>query len=88
MTTTSSDQAIRYGGSDEVERPLGRSIKRGMLNTCPACGSGKLFKSFLKPVDNCAACGEAMHHHRSDDLPPYLDDRGHRPPHHRRLHGN
>lgn len=72
MTTTSTDQAIRYGGSEEVERPLGRSIKRGMLNTCPACGSGKLFKSFLKPVDNCAACGEAMHHHRSDDLPPYL----------------
>ncbi len=72
MTTTSSDQAIRYGSSDEVERPLGRSIKRGMLNTCPACGTGKLFKSFLKPVDNCAACGEAMHHHRSDDLPPYL----------------
>jgi len=72
MTTTSTDQAIRYVGSEEVERPLGRSIKRGMLNTCPACGSGKLFKSFLKPVDNCAACGEAMHHHRSDDLPPYL----------------
>ncbi|MBW9113055.1 DUF983 domain-containing protein [Rhizobium cauense] len=72
MTTTSTDQPIRYGASEEVERPLGRSIKRGMLNTCPACGSGKLFKSFLKPVDNCAACGEAMHHHRSDDLPPYL----------------
>jgi len=72
MTTTSTDQAIRYGGSEEVERLLGRSIKRGMLNTCPACGSGKLFKSFLKPVDNCAACGEAMYHHRSDDLPPYL----------------
>jgi len=72
MTTTSTDQPIRYGASEEVERPLGRSIKRGMLNTCPNCGSGKLFKSFLKPVDNCAACGEAMYHHRSDDLPPYL----------------
>ncbi|MBB3539375.1 MULTISPECIES: DUF983 domain-containing protein [unclassified Rhizobium] len=72
MTTTSSDQPIRYGSSEEVERPLGRSIKRGMLNTCPNCGSGKLFKSFLKPVDNCAACGEAMYHHRADDLPPYL----------------
>ncbi|EPE98885.1 DUF983 domain-containing protein [Rhizobium grahamii] len=72
MTTTSTDQAIRYGASEEVERPLGRSIKRGMLNTCPNCGTGKLFKSFLKPVDNCAVCGEAMHHHRADDLPPYL----------------
>ncbi|KRB53180.1 hypothetical protein ASE04_08175 [Rhizobium sp. Root708] len=72
MTTTSSDQPIRYGASEEVERPLGRSIKRGMLNTCPNCGTGKLFKSFLKPVDNCAVCGEAMYHHRADDLPPYL----------------
>jgi len=56
MTTTSSDQTIRYGSNQEAERPLGRSVKRGMMNTCPACGSGKLFKSFLKPVDNCAAC--------------------------------
>jgi uncharacterized protein (DUF983 family) len=71
-TTTSSDQAIRFGDFEEVKRPLWQSIKRGLLCRCPACGSGKLFRSFLKPVDNCAACGEAMHHHRSDDLPPYL----------------
>ena len=72
MTTTSGDQAIRFGDIEEVKRPLWQSIKRGLLCRCPACGSGKLFRSFLKPVDNCAACGEAMHHHRSDDLPPYL----------------
>jgi uncharacterized protein (DUF983 family) len=72
MTTTSGDQAIRFGDIVEVKRPLWQSIKRGLLCRCPACGSGKLFRSFLKPVDNCAACGEAMHHHRSDDLPPYL----------------
>ncbi|KQV31765.1 hypothetical protein ASC97_18960 [Rhizobium sp. Root1203] len=72
MTTTSGDQAIRFGDIEEVKRPLWQSIKRGLLCRCPACGSGRLFRSFLKPVDNCAACGEAMHHHRSDDLPPYL----------------
>ena len=54
------------------DRPLGRSIKRGLLNTCPACGSGRLFRAFLKPVDICAACGEELFHERSDDLPPYL----------------
>ena len=66
-------------GSDFVEettaqepRPLGRSIKRGLLNTCPACGSGRLFRAFLKPVDICSACGEELFHERSDDLPPYL----------------
>lgn len=70
--TAPTDQTIRYGDAETVERPLGRSIMRGLLNRCPACGSGKLFGKFLKPVDNCAACGEAMYHHRSDDLPPYL----------------
>jgi uncharacterized protein (DUF983 family) len=72
MTTTSSDQAIHFGDIEEVKRPPWQSIKRGLLCRCPACGSGRLFRNFLKPVDNCAACGEAMHHHRSDDLPPYL----------------
>ncbi len=61
---------------DETEsrdaRPVGQSIKRGLLNTCPACGSGRLFRAFLKPVHHCAACGEEMFHERSDDLPPYL----------------
>lgn len=72
MTMPASDQTVHYGGSEESGRPLGRSIKRGMLNRCPHCGSGKLFRAFLKPVDNCAACGEAMYHHRADDLPAYL----------------
>jgi uncharacterized protein (DUF983 family) len=66
------EQPIHYGGMQQAERPVGRSILRGLLNTCPNCGSGKLFKAFLKPVDACAVCGEEMHHHRSDDLPPYL----------------
>jgi uncharacterized protein (DUF983 family) len=69
---TSPETPIHYGDTEEIARPLGRSIIRGLLNRCPSCGSGKLFRSFLKPVDHCAACGEAMYHHRSDDLPPYL----------------
>jgi uncharacterized protein (DUF983 family) len=43
-----------------------------MLNQCPNCGTGRLFRGFLKPVDQCAACGEELFHQRSDDLPPYL----------------
>jgi uncharacterized protein (DUF983 family) len=70
--TAPTDQTIRYGDAETVERPLGRSIMRGLRGRCPNCGSGKLFGKFLKPVDHCAACGEAMYHHRSDDLPPYL----------------
>ena len=58
--------------SAPAERPLGRAIKRGMLSRCPACGTGRLFKSYVKPVDHCAACGEDYTPQRADDLPPYL----------------
>ncbi len=68
----SGDQPIQYGGVPQGERQPMRSIGRGMRSTCPACGTGRLFRAFLKPVDNCAACGEEMHHHRADDLPAYL----------------
>lgn len=63
---------LRFGGSDDNERNLGRSIKRGLRCTCPKCGEGKLFRAFLKPVDHCAVCGEDFSHQRADDLPPYL----------------
>ncbi len=66
------EQPVRYGGMHEAERPLMRSVGRGMRSTCPACGTGRLFRAFLKPVDHCAVCGEEIHHHRADDLPAYL----------------
>ncbi|RJG45392.1 MULTISPECIES: DUF983 domain-containing protein [unclassified Mesorhizobium] len=64
-----------FGGAHQVDRParpLWTAIKRGLLCRCPHCGEGKLFESFLKPVDRCAHCGEEMFHHRADDLPAYL----------------
>ncbi|KPF43071.1 DUF983 domain-containing protein [Rhizobium sp. AAP43] len=72
MTTNQTHLPAQFGGQDQAERPLGRSIKRGMLNTCPACGQGKLFRAYLKVTDRCEACGEDYHHHRADDLPAYL----------------
>ena len=59
-------------GAPSRERPVGRSIKRGLLSRCPACGTGRLFRAYVKPVDHCAACGEDYTHQRADDLPPYL----------------
>jgi uncharacterized protein (DUF983 family) len=51
---------------------LTTAMKRGALGRCPACGRGRLFGRFLKVVDECSECGTELHHHRADDLPPYL----------------
>ncbi len=45
---------------------------RGFRNRCPHCGEGRLFHRFLKVRHSCEACGTELHHHRADDLPPYL----------------
>ena len=54
------------------ERNTGQAIWRGTLCKCPHCGQGKLFRSYLKVVDHCDACGEQLNLHRADDLPPYI----------------
>ncbi|NDV88612.1 DUF983 domain-containing protein [Aurantimonas aggregata] len=58
--------------SREGERPLWPALVNGFRSRCPNCGKGKLFKGFLKSVDSCSECGQEIHHHRADDLPPYL----------------
>jgi uncharacterized protein (DUF983 family) len=47
-------------------------IRRGLACRCPACGEGRTFGRFLKVNNACRSCGEELHHHRADDLPPYL----------------
>ncbi len=54
------------------ERPLRTAIARGFFGRCPACGRGKLFRSYLKVVNTCKICGEDMSHQRADDAPAYL----------------
>lgn len=48
------------------------AMKRGFLGRCPACEKGRLFGRFLKVAESCDSCGTELHHHRADDLPPYL----------------
>jgi uncharacterized protein (DUF983 family) len=48
------------------------AMRRGFLGHCPACNKGRLFGRFLKVADRCEVCGTEFHHHRADDLPPYL----------------
>lgn len=62
-----------HGAETHVEaRDWREAVSRGLKGRCPCCGRGRLFRAFLKPVDTCEACGEALHHQRADDLPPYI----------------
>ena len=58
--------------SAEAERPIARAIRRGLFGRCPQCGRGRIFRAYLKVADTCPACGEALHHQRADDAPPYV----------------
>lgn len=57
-----------------VDQP--RVVWQAMLNgikcRCPNCGKGKLFRAYLKVSDTCSECGEELHWHKADDLPPYI----------------
>ncbi len=56
----------------EHERSVSQSLKRGASQRYPACGSGALYKRYLKVADHCQTCSEELHHHRADDAPPYF----------------
>jgi uncharacterized protein (DUF983 family) len=45
---------------------------RALRGYCPCCGQGKLFRSYLKQVDNCSVCGESFGAIRADDGAPWL----------------
>ncbi|MCW1839143.1 DUF983 domain-containing protein [Prosthecomicrobium hirschii] len=61
------------GAADQAlpKRPVGLAMRRGALGRCPKCGEGHLFDGFVTVAAQCPVCGEAMHHHRADDFPPY-----------------
>ncbi len=57
---------------NDNKRPLPSAIWHGICGRCPKCGKGRLFRSYLKQVDECAACGNPWHDIRADDAPPWL----------------
>lgn len=54
------------------EPSLATALRRGFSGRCPCCGTGRMFRAFLKVRDRCEVCGEELFHHRADDFPPYL----------------
>ena len=55
-----------------VPRNCASAFLAGLRCRCPSCGTGHLFRAFLKVADHCDHCGEALHHHRADDAPAYF----------------
>ena len=75
--TTKSPKAVAATLAEDDGRSRGArsildSLLRGTMLRCPACGVGRMFGRYLKVVDHCGSCGEALHHHRADDAPPYF----------------
>lgn len=45
---------------------------RGMKKSCPQCGRGPLFSSYVKTRDMCEVCALNLSGHQADDAPPYM----------------
>lgn len=58
--------------ASQEPRSWKRAMWRGFTCSCPACGEGRLFSSYLKVTHACPSCGEELHHHQADDAPPYF----------------
>ncbi len=67
-----SDIAPASSSSNPSDRPIWRSLGRGVRRRCPNCGKGHLLHRYLKVKDTCDECGEVFKHHRADDGPAYL----------------
>lgn len=55
-----------------AQRPLWKAIGRGLACRCPRCGTGKLYRAYLKLNDTCPECGLDLSAARADDFPPYI----------------
>jgi uncharacterized protein (DUF983 family) len=58
--------------SEHTAITLKTAAGRALLGHCPCCGQGKLMRSYLKQVENCAVCGESFGEIRADDAAPWL----------------
>ncbi|WP_120502129.1 DUF983 domain-containing protein [Roseovarius sp. EL26] len=54
------------------DRELRPALMKGLRRKCPNCGSGPLFKGYLKVRDTCTVCREDLSPQRADDGPAYL----------------
>lgn len=56
----------------EFSPPKRAILWRGIRRRCPRCGEGKLFKGYIKQLDQCAHCAEKIGQIRADDGSSWL----------------
>ena len=59
--------------NDKYNRAIRPALIKGAKSKCPNCGEGDLYNGFLEVKESCNVCQQELHHHRADDLPPYLN---------------
>lgn len=68
----SANASAARSASMQIPDNMFAALKRGFAERCPNCGKGKLFRAYLKPVDQCAVCGTELGRIRADDGPAYF----------------
>jgi len=53
------------------ERPVFRSLLRGIRRRCPQCGQGNLLTGYLAPAKDCVNCDEDFSGISADDGPAW-----------------
>ncbi len=66
------ERAMTTNMYEITSRNWKRALWRGFRKSCPACGKSHIFSSYLGIESSCLHCGEALHHQRADDAPPYF----------------
>jgi len=72
VETRDSDCASAQPASQRETPRLSRTLLKGFLGKCPACGEGGLFRAYLKRRDACPDCGESFLGLDADDGPAWL----------------
>ena len=58
--------------SRDDDRPVWAALQKGISRRCPRCGAAPLFAGYLSVRDTCGSCGLEFHHHRADDMHPWV----------------
>ncbi len=63
-----------FGQHGAPRRPvtLITAIRRGFRHRCPRCGSGGIYRAYVKVREACPSCELGLSRFRTDDAPPYF----------------